>query len=233
MTTFTLDVIRTAVKSELQDDGQFLTPDEIDTHITNAINQVSHDRAFRKVADITGDGTRDYSLPTDFEKGFSSILRVEAPADENPPVYPREDDDWILYENPTKSPTQRLLFLTVQPTSTEVIRVTYSAPWAVTESASDLDRTAFLAVMYKVLELALAALANRFTQSTDPTIVADAVDYGARGQNFLFASNEWKTKYKQIIGLAEGVVAPAAAFKEKDINFSSGEQLVWRANRDR
>lgn len=229
----TLKDIRDHINAELQDDARFLTPDEKELYIVAAINQVDNDRPLRKVADITGDGSQDYGLPADFEKGFSIIQSVESPAGEIPPNFLREDDSWFEYEDPTKSPALRLKFFNLQPTSSDIIRINYTAPYTVTTDASDLDRISFLSVVYKALEFALAALGQKFTQSSESTLLADSVNYAARGQNFIFQATEWGKKYKQVVGIGQDNIAPAQAFKEKDITYLHGEDMIFHQKRFR
>lgn len=228
-----LTTVRSSIDAALkQGNADFATPAEIKLHIDNSILQINQDRPFVKVADITGDGTRDYGLPTDFEKGFSLIESVEFPADEDRPRFRRESDDWIEYENPNLSPTLRLRFFTLTPLSTEKIRLTYTTSYTLTTSTTNLDQIAFLAVIYKSLVFIFNSLGSRFTQSNDPTILADAVNYGAAGQNFIFLATEYNKLYKQVIGINKDITA-AGAFAETDVVFSHGEDLLWHPRRTR
>lgn len=230
---FELPAIRTKVFAMLQDDASFITTAERNEAIDQAVLQVNHDKPLENVVDIAGDDSQDYGLESPFSKQFSDMKFVETPADENPPVFRNRDDDWFLYENPTKTPSQRLRFLTVTPKTTEVIRVTFTSPHTVTESASDLNQTTFLAVVYKSLVFLYRALAARFAQTTDPTIVADAVDYGGRSQNFLFLATRWEDQYKQIIGFGDGEITAAQAIVEGDIRFPWGEDFLFHGSRTR
>ena len=223
------DSINAALK---QGSADFVTPGEITLHLTNALIQVNQDRPFEIVFDITGDGTQNYGLPSDFEKGFSIMESVEYPEGQVRPVMRREGDDWFEYEDPSLSPELRLRFLTLTPSATETIRIRYTTSYILTTSTTNLDQIAYLALIYKTMVFILNALGSRFTQSTDATILADSVNYGANGQNFLFLGAEYQKQYRQIVGISRNITA-AGAFAEADIVFSHGEDLIWHPVRTR
>lgn len=232
---FLLTDLRTRVTALLQEDAKFLTSDEIDEAINQALLQVNHDKPFTVPVDITGDGTQTYALPATFEKEFSDIKTVEFPAGEIPPIFLDREDDWRFYEDPSKpSGSQlRLLMLSRTPSATETIRVTIVIERVLTETTSNLNATSFSAMVYKTLVLANRALAQIFSQTTNPTIEADAVDYGGRSQNFLFLAERWETQYKQIIGFGEESIEAAQAILEADILFAHGEDMLFHPARDR
>jgi len=226
--------IRDSIRSYLQDDGKFLGAAEIDIAISDAIRQFNHDKSLIIVKDITGDGTQDYDLPDDFKKGFSDIISVEHPADENPPVLRQRDDDWFVYEDPTKSSTAqlRLRFKESTPTSSETIRVTMMTTHTVNETSSTLNQSDFMGVVYKTLNLLFLSLSARFSQAVESTITADGVDRQGQVQNFLFMAERFETRYRQISGAGDGVKA-AQALGEIDIRFSHGEDFIWHPTRTR
>ena len=73
---------------------------------------------------------------------------------------------------------------------------------------------------------AYTALAARFSQSQDPTILADSVNYGQRVQSFLFLRERALTEYNRRTGLGAPVKA-AQYLTEVDIVHASGEDFVW------
>lgn len=225
---FTLTELRIAFNAELQDDAAFLSPDEIETHIEGAIRAVNLDKSFRIPVDITGDGTQDYPLPSTYLKGFSAIDTVETPAGENPPQYIRDGEDWFVYEDPTKAAAEqmRLRFRLTTPQTGDIIRVIYTAFYTVTEDTSNLDPYAFEAVLANALMRAYTALAARFSQSQDPTILADAVNYGNRIQSFLLLRGQAKEEYRRRTGLGAPVKA-AQYLTEVDVVWAHGEDFVW------
>ncbi len=225
------------VKAHLQKDAPspFVTSDEVIKMIGTALRTLNYDKPLILVSDITGDGTPSYDLEAvGFKKGFSDLNKVEFPADEVPPVFKFKNKDWIVYEDPSKTAGQqiRLLFLLANPTSPDVIRVTLESPYTLTTTTSDLDDTAFTALVYKATELVLRALANKFALSTDPNIAADAVDYANRSNNFQFSAEKMRAAYEHLAGLDEDVKA-SQAFAEADIRIAGVHEMFWHRARDR
>lgn len=236
MVAFDQIAIRTRVEALLQDDAPFITSDERDEAIAQAVSQVSHDRPLLLVKDITGDTTKSYDIESlGFGKEFSDVKTVEFPAGEDIPIFLDRVDDWFVYEDPSK-PTgqqQRLRFIGSSPAVTETIRVTFSGKHAVTLTTSTLNDTTFNAVVYKTLVFIFRALAAKFGQTTDPSIAADAVDYGGRSQNFLFTAERWENQYKQMIGFDDEELTAAQAFDEVDVIIPHGEDYLMHPSRQR
>lgn len=121
--SFNFPDIRNDVNALLRDDALLVTLVEKDRAINGAIRQLNHDKPLTLVKDIPGDNTQDYALPSEFTKGFSDLEEVETPAGQNPPVFRNRDDDWRLYEDPTKpvGEQQRLRFLSLTPSATNIL----------------------------------------------------------------------------------------------------------------
>lgn len=234
MAAFTFSQVRVKVEAVLQDDANFLQPAELDELIRQAVRQTSHDRKRHLVTDIAGDGTRDYALPADFIKRFSDVIQVETPAGEDLPVFRDRDDDWFIYEDPTKAVgfQLRLRFRETTTKTGDSIRVMIATDWTL-EPASDVeDQDTFLAIIYKTLNYAFRAIGARFAQSADPSIQADAVDYGGRTQNYLFLAERYQTEYRAVVGLS-GETKAAAHLGEVDVVFSHGEDFLHHTQRTR
>lgn len=236
---FTRDNIRKRVSAILQDDASIITSTEIDEQIDAALDQVNRDKARTKVVDITGDGTQDYKLPTDFQRGFSMIQPggVEFPAGENPPIFLEEDDDWIEYEDPSKAADDqlRLRFIRKTPTSVDDIRLTYSIRHVLTNDSTTstvVDQDVFNAIVYQALVLALRAKASKFNESADASIDADTVNLQTAASNYLFLAERHERTYKLFVGKSEDVKA-AQAFAEKDVKFAHGEDFLFHSSSQR
>lgn len=235
---FDLVTTRTAVNAKIQDDGGFLSAAEIDEMIFAAMRQVNKDMPRELVVDITGDGTQSYALPAPFDRSpTSDVKTVEVPAGEIPPLFRFRDDDWRIYEDPSKAVGSqlRLIFLTISPAATEIIRVTMEVPYSLTITTTTIDNEiVFRGLILKSVVECFRALAARFAQTTDSSLTADAVDYGGRSQNFLFLSERYETNYRNLIGRGDrGAVKPAQALKEIDIKFAHGEDLLFHRSRTR
>ncbi len=230
---FTLDKILTRVRARVQDDTPFETPLEFSEHIDTALLQVDKDSAFRTVFDIVGDGGGDYALPATFQRGYDDVRDVEAPAGENPPLFRARNDEWFLYEDPTKPAGQqmRLRFKTLSVKIADLIRVTTLGPHTVNDTTSTLDPNQFLGVVYFASAEVFRSLAARFGQTTDSTIAADAVDYAGKTQSFLFSAERSDRRYKEIIGLGEGTTKPAQVLGEFDMVHPQFGDMLFRPRR--
>ncbi len=237
MADVTLEAMRRSLRAKLQDDAQLIAPDEVETNIEDALRQLNLDHPLLQVSDLAGDGTADIALPTDFLKGYSVLKDVETPV-EDPPLTPPSildvQDDYFNYEDPSKpaDEQQRLRFRCSAPQVGQVVRVSYTTEYTLTETSSNLDPHAYLAVMYQGLVLCFRTLAARFTQSQDPTILADAVDYGGRSGQFLFLSERHQAAYKAAVGIGTPVKA-AQAMVDWDIGVLRRADFIWHPRRSR
>ncbi len=234
---FKREDVRNEVNAQMQREGAHLDDVELDRLMDSSLKYMNYDRPFLTKGDITGDNSQSYDLQAaaiGFKRGSSDVNNVEFPAGEVPPVFIRKTQDWRVYEDPSKPAGQeiRLLFIVDTPQATQTIRVEIERPFTLSDTTSDLDDIAFLALVFKTVELGLMALANRFAQTSDSTIDADAVDYGGRTNNFLFAAETSRKRYEHLVGLDKDVKA-AQAFADSDIKFAGFEDLFWHPARTR
>ena len=232
---FDLELIRNIVNAETQDDAKFITEIEKDRIIDKALEEVNIDIPLEVVKDISGDGTQDYTLPTEFEDQYSTISTVEHPADENTPRFKEKNDDWFVYKNPTKPAGQqlRLRFKLTSPATGEVIRVTMTTSYTLTSATTTLTRKSSLAVQQKAISEIFRALAAHFSQTMNPTIDSDGVDYAGRSQNYLFLAERYLNDYKKTAGLIAAATKAAQSLVDIDIIFAHREDMLWHPARTR
>ncbi len=230
---FDRESARKGIVAKLRDDAKFVPPPDLELAIDEAVDVVSDDLPREEVLDIAGDGSSDYPVPSDFLRGDSDIKAVEYPAGQRNPRFTPRYDDWFIYEDPTKAPDEmRLRFNESTPGLTEVIRVTFTTTWTLTESETNLSRRSFRGIQYKALVILMRSLAAKFSESAGPSIAADSVDYQGAAQNFLFLSERWESDYKKQVGLSRPVKA-AGVKLESDIKFKHGEDFIWHPSRSR
>lgn len=122
---YTYSQFKSKVSEIVQDDAAKLTTTERDNFIQESLKIYSRHRPREIVKDITGAGTYDYSIAANlayWSDEFSSIKKIEYPADEREPVY-LDDDDYMIIR---KEDGLYLRFLNDTPPATEKIRVTYT-----------------------------------------------------------------------------------------------------------
>src|SRR4030042_907991 len=117
---YTLIQFKPKVSEIVQDDASKLSTTERDGFIQEAVKIYSKHRPRDVVREFVGNGTYDYAFITylkSWVKDFSTLLKVEYPADERDPEYIDEDDFTIV----TKAAGQYLRFLADIPPATETI----------------------------------------------------------------------------------------------------------------
>jgi len=218
---------RTRVDAIIQDDAGFLTGAEKDAFITESASIFSKDRPRERVFEFVGNGGYDYALPADFEEGFSSIVRVEYPAGERIPRV-LDPESYILYRDPTGL---LLRFLDREPTAAETVRLFYTARHVLSETECTIADADFDAVANLAGSLCCRALAARFAQHSDSTIAADAVDYGAKVDQYTSLANSLYELYRTHVKPAEELAKPASAFVDLDVALATGQRRLYHEPR--
>jgi len=195
MGSFTKADVRTQVVGNLGDPAK-LTEQDIDQHIDEAVLAYSQLSPNVKAYDYTGDGsTYDFTFPSDFVDGFSSLLSIEAPQGEQFPVYLTQTD-WIFYRSTT---ALKLRLLSIPATSV-VVRITYTANHIVdsddsslsTVPSTDIHAIVYLATSRAALELAGEAVRQAKGGNSDiPFLPGPATDYRFLAQDYLRLYNEF------------------------------------------
>ncbi len=226
--------IQLAVNTKLQDKGGFLTTNDVDECILTALDILNVDQHLTLPIDIAGDGTKNYALPATFVKGYSNERKLEhilsTQDDDDRPRFLRKTDDWFIYEDPTKAAglQLRLRLKLTTPQTGDTLRLTITTPFVLLPTSTIVNVRDARALSAKALELCFEALAARFNQTTDPTIDADAVDYGGAPERFLLLARDWRNIYRKLVGLDQNVKA-AMSIREIDLILSTGESTIWHS----
>lgn len=185
----------------LRDDANITTQAQRESAIqVEAVQLYSKHRPFKKVSDITANGTYSYEINNtnfpDWADGFSYIKNVEYPAGEyqDPHDAKTPFEEFEIYSDTTK---EYLRFTRVTPTSGKTIRSTYFVPHSVPDSgdatiyATDVGAFSNLATSFCAMHIA-----NYYGQTSNSTIGADAVAY--RDKSDIWAARA-KDLYKKYI----------------------------------
>ena len=190
------------VAGKVKDDSNKLVPADYANALGEALNRYSKARPLEAVADITGDGGRDYALPSGWLEGFSGIAAIEYPAGLAPESLV-DRRDWKLYATPAG---KKLRLLADTPAEGETLRVTYTAVH--TEQsvpAVDLEAAANLAA-----SLCLRQLAAAYGNTGDSLIQADSVNYRSKTDEYRRLADSFEKLYKDHLGLKDSDTTPAA-----------------------
>lgn len=190
----------------LQDAAAKLAADARDACLVQAILQrYSKDRPVEKVVDLAGNATSDLPLPASFEQGFSFFTEVEYPVGSVPPTV-LDDVNWTLYRTPT---ALVLRLLTAKPTAIETVRVSFPARHAA--DGSTVPEPDFEAVCDYAAALGYEKLAGFYTQTGDPSLQADSVNYRSKGEEYLALARSARRRYFAHLGIDEEATGQAVA----------------------
>lgn len=208
--------------SAVDEDGK----DAFDRSLASGLETYSRHRPDSKVVDIVGNGAHDYVLPTGWVTEFSGISSIEYPIG-NVPATCLEADEYEIYRTPTD---RKLRLKAATPAASESFRVTFTAPRTeTTVPAADEEAFCNLAASY-----CLEVLANLFTQTSDPSIAADVVNYRSKGYEFSQRAKRLMQIYNDHLGIKEGSATTAAsAVADLDIGYPGGGDRLTHPRRQR
>lgn len=195
--------------------------------ISGALGRYSKHRPKISVADIAGDSTHLYAVPSGWVNEFSDIESIEYPVDENPPVYLDKEDD---YEKYITAAAEKIRLINDAPVSPAVFRMKFTIPRVeATIAQNDMDAVANLAAY-----ICLGMLASRYISSKKPPIQADAVNYQSKSSECNSRSKICLTFYNDHMGIKDDGTAPAAsAVSSTEINYPGGDDRLTHPRRSR
>ena len=213
-----INTITANVTAIVRDAGGKISSNDYARIIQAALTRYSNDRPDALVVDVRGNGSHDYALPSGCNEGFSEVLSIEFPIGQVPPVFLNDaiDDAWTIYQSPTGK-LLRLLY--VEPTAAEQFRVAISIP-RTDETILDMDVDAFCNL---AASFCLEELATFYTNTSDPTIMADSVNYRSKGQEFATRAKRLLQLYKEHLGIKDtDITLPAFGVKSLQENYPMG-----------
>lgn len=191
------------VAAKIKDSSGQITTQDLHLALAEALQRYSKDRPRLLVADIPGANVPDYSVPTGWVDGLSTIVSIEYPAGLIPEVI-LDCDAWKLYQAPSGV---MIRLLDSSPQSTETVRVMFTTGYT-EATVPELDSSA---VVNLASSLCCRVLAQIYGQTTDPTIAADSVNYRSKGDEFSRRAKELEGLYCIHIGVKDGDTRPAAS----------------------
>lgn len=193
----------------------------VEEMVYDAVMVYSRLRPRNDVEDYAGDGsTYDFTLPTNWVQGFSSILAVEwESVGEQEPVYLRADK-WMFYLSPTG---WKLRFFEI-PDGT--VRVTYTKPHT-ENTVYDQDKRA---VGHLVIAKTALALAGKYSGYNEPSFEADVINYRTKADEYRSQARLFERLFKEHFGMGNRDIAPAAmGWEDLDLPRASLKSLPVNA----
>lgn len=219
------------LQSSLKDVGEFLTPEDLDIFLSQAVLVYSKKRPLIKIHEANGDGvTFDYPLPEDWVLNFSYLNSpIQYPADDTiQQINTLDSNDWQFFKKLVSTVTTTFIrFKTFIPASGNKIRFEYANPHILSNddnTIQDADSTAVISLAAAICYWALAA---RFAQHSDSTIEADVIDYARKADTYSNLAKEKISMYNSLMGIGtEGSKMAAAtagvSVRDLDITYPPG-----------
>jgi hypothetical protein len=228
---FSTNVLLAQVDFIISADDDELSKDARIALLESAIERYSHDLPDMVTEDITGDGGNYYAVATaltSWSEGFSRILTIEYPAptvaSDEAPVY-LEPDDWT--DDYWDGSTRYLYLPNHAPAATDAMRVRYTAPYLPTADAYDIPAEHFGAVCNLAAGLCAQAIANKYSRSSDSTIVVDSVNHMTRAFEWSQRAKELLGAYKDQLNIPADGSQPFSQFVDWDTSPAEGQTWLY------
>ena len=183
-----------------------------------AIKEHSRQRPNVLVVDVTGDDTFEFkctTIMTYWKEGFSAILSIEYPVDDDDETPDMLEDDSII-KSYQKSDGEYFRFLEDTPTDEEEFRLKYTAPHVIADDSSTIDYNDEEAVEMLAAAFFCQFLAAAYAQNTDSMISADSANHTNQSNAYRKQAAEYRKLYFNHIGVKEGEIGPACAIDDQD-----------------
>lgn len=211
----------TAVKSRVSGAERLLDVNSLSHYVDQCLPAYSAAAAnrgrTRKVElTITGDGSEEYGLGSDWTDGFSTVVEVWRWDDNDTTDQPTRlgSDEYEVEDALPSSGASQIRFLTFSPSSSDRVVVVHTALHTCTDSASTLsawDDEAFAdLVSSRVLEAAATALLSRVPQSTDTDSLIGNPD-AERAREYRTSARTLERRFERHFGIGDVDNGPETA----------------------
>ncbi len=219
--------LKNKVKRLIQDEAGRLKSEELTDFILEALGYFSKDYPHVKIADIPGDGSYLYNLPSDWIEAVSWLRQVEYPVGKQIPVY-LEADDYNLYKTPSG---EKLRFLRHTPNAAETIRLTYTTPFTKT-SLDNIPVSMQDALALLTAAICCETLSRSYAQNIDSGLEVDIVDFQSKSNLYAQRAKELQQRYNRLMGKQKGIGA-ATGVADWDVNYPWGEDRLNHPRKQR
>ena len=227
----------TAIRRLVQEDpdvGQLDTAD-IYAFLDGAVLTYGRARPLRRAFTQAGNGTTyQWAMPATWYEGWSQVVKVELPTGDQIASL-LEGEDWEIFYSGTTTPlTVNFRLLQTTPSSSETLRVEYTAPHILSDATNtiqepDQQAGAWLAAADMLLALAADA-AHR--QPMEPA--GEIGGSPSAEQEFRRLAKDYRDKYHQHMGYDKDGSPPAGqGFVDWDRRFAWGGDPLFHGRRGR
>ncbi len=198
--TLTNLLSRTNQLLKFTDTTNLTTADRRDL-IVKAIHEYSVRRPYFGMYAETAGSNSWYTLPSDFEDGFSSMLEIEYPIQQTPKSIINQDYWYIDTMIVSGSAVRVLRFSSRAPTNTETFWLKYTKRHTFDSSDnSTVPNADEIGVAYLCCSLFCAALADHFASRADGNLTeVEVPGLTTRKDEYQSMASTWFAKYDKLI----------------------------------
>lgn len=220
---------QTLVDNLVRDDEARISVGQRDGAIDLAAIRYSTDRPQTKVVDVAAAGGHALALPAGWEAGFSELLAIEYPIGDNPQSY-LERENYRLYTKPDG--VQEIRFDDALPVAN--VRCVFTIKQALVSAAPAADTVPIAdreAVCKYAASILCDQLAALYSNTSDSTIQADAVQYQSKARERRNQASAYRKQYLDHLGIDEKNSTPASASVAVQLKSSDGGARLYHGRR--
>lgn len=190
---------------------EYLSEDEAALYrlVDNAVAAYSVDFPLVTADQTTGDGTYTYSLPSNWEDGFSYVVNVEYPYGEQTPVYTSPKIIEIYLD--ANDNTKKLRFKNATPSSSDTFGLIYTIPHTISDTTSTIPSIHFTPVACLAVALAARATALKFAQRRDVDI-GSTLQLESNSRILEAIADEYEREYSKFLGIKRGMTSETLVY---------------------
>lgn len=190
--------------------------------IRPALAQYSIDRPREVIEEQAGTGSPYLALPASWSAGFSTVLGIEYPARQTPPVF-LDPKSWFVTRS-TSDVTAEKILLDRTPSASQYVRIRFSAPWpepTATATVDKIDDVSYSAVTALATSFLLLHVAAKAVRARQGPMSSNYPDGNERGSNLREIADRWRAVYDTYLGRTTqndqgGAVGPASGALDFD-----------------
>lgn len=214
------------VDDMVRDDAQRIDADQRDRALSLALVQYGRDRPRRIVTDqiMPDDGL---IVPPE---GARAVLSIEHPVGHRPPRY-LSPHQWMPYDTPEG---RCIMLATGGIPAGDEMRVTFAGAHEVDDDGGTVPIVDHEAVASYAAAILFDQIAAMTSGDGNPTIPADAVNHGAKPENFAKRAERWRQRYHDLLGIdAKRTKAASVVVQQPLASTTGGSRLTHGRGRFR
>lgn len=178
--------------------------------LDEAIVEYSYFVPLVQISDTTGNGTFEVSLPADWNSTYSNIMGIEYPYDstvQHPTML--AESDYTIYQ--VSNSTYHLRLYTAQPTTGEILRISYTVPHTVTTTATSISITDERNVLNYACGLVCEIIAAEFEKQSRTSLPNVTVDLQMKYQQWQTTADRYYQRWRTGMKISDDTKPRAAS----------------------